>query len=562
MQRSSTSKARDSSRENIGSGRSSPEHPVLAVDRGVGSGSPSEILLTGQNFVLELLAKGAALESVLAELVRTMERCSPGMLCSVLLYDPMTKCLRHGAAPSLAAGYNQAIDGISIGPAVGSCGTAVYHCKRVIVEDIANDPLWVNFRAIALEYNYRACWSQPVLSSTGHVLGTFAMYYDSPRGPTEEEIELIERAAYLAGIAIERTRSDDAVRENEERFRQLAETVRLIPWEANPDTFQFTYVGPQAVEILGYPVEAWYREGFWVNHLHTADREWALNFCRDHSKTDNDHDFEYRMLAADGHTVWLHDVVRVMRRDNQNVLRGFMIDVSDRKRAEESLRQTDRLASLGTLAAGVAHEINNPLGAILLASQRALSIKDKPNKEARLEELLTLIRDDAERCGRIVTGVLKFSRQGLHDRTPTSINDVITTAVDLIRIYAQERKANVSVELSSKVTPISMNPVEMEQVFVNLIRNAIEAESEGVSVTIRTRRAGDLILVSVRDNGRGITSEQKAHLFDPFFTTRQHDGGTGLGLSIVHGIVAMHGGSIEVKSKPDQGTTVHVRLPV
>ncbi len=562
MQRRSTSKTRGSSREDIGSGRASPAQHVWTADRNGGSDSRSEILLAGQSFVLELLAKGAGLETVLTELVRTIERCSPGMLCSVLLYDSVTKCLRQGAAPSLPAEYNAAVDGISIGPAVGSCGTAAFNRKRVVVEDIANDFLWVDFRAIALEHNLKACWSQPVLSSAGEVLGTFAMYYDSPRGPTEEETELIERAAYLAGIAIERTRSDDAVRENEERFRQLAESVRLIPWEANPETFRFTYVGPQAVEILGYPVEAWYEEGFWVSHIHAADREWAVDFCRHQSRAEVHHDFEYRMMAADGRTVWLHDVVRVSRRDDQSVLRGFMIDVSDRKSAEESLRQADRLASLGTLAAGVAHEINNPLGAILLASQGALSIKDKPKQVARLEELLTLIRDDAERCGRIVSGVLKFSRQGSNDRAPTNLNDVVTTAVDLTRMYVQERKADVSVELSSKVTPISMNTVEMEQVLVNLIRNAIEAESKGVSVAIRTWRAGDSILVSVRDNGRGMTSEQKAHLFDPFFTTRQRDGGTGLGLSIVHGIVAMHGGSIEVKSKPDQGTTVQVRLPI
>ena len=562
MQRRLASKARGSSLEDIGSGRASPIQHVWVADRNGGSDSRTEILLAGQSFVLELLAKGAGLDTVLTELVRTIERCSPGMLCSVLLYDSSTKCLRHGAAPSLPAEYNAAVDGISIGPAAGSCGTAAYNRKRVVVEDIANDFLWVDFRTIALKCNLKACWSQPVLSSAGNVLGTFAMYYDSSRGPTEEEIELIERAAYLAGIAIERTRSDDTVRENEERFRQLAETVRLIPWEADPETFRFTYVGPQAVEILGYPVEAWYQEGFWVNRLHAADREWAVNFCREQSKTDNHHEFEYRMVAADGRTVWLHDVVRVTRRDDQNVLRGFMIDVSDRKRAEESLRQADRLASLGTLAAGVAHEINNPLGANLLASQGALSIKDKQKDKARLEELLTLIRDDAERCGRIVSGVLKFSRQGSNDRAPTNINDVVTTAVDLTRMYAQERKADVSVELSSKVTPIAMNIIEMEQVLVNLIRNAIEADSKGVSVSIRTRRSGDSILVSVRDDGRGITSEQQAHLFDPFFTTRQREGGTGLGLSIVHGIVAMHGGSIEVKSKPDQGTTVHVRLPV
>ena len=562
MQRRSASKARETSRKHIDSGRASQTQKVWAADRDGGSGSRSEILLAGQSFVLELLAKGAGLETVLTELVHTIERCSPGMLCSVLLYDSATRCLRQGAAPSLPAEYNTAVDGVAVGPAVGSCGTAAFNRKRVVVKDIATDLLWVDFRAIALKHGLKACWSQPVLSSSGDVLGTFAMYYSSPRGPTEEEVELIERAAYLAGIAIERTQSDDAVRENEERFRQLAESVRLIPWEANPDTFQFTYVGPQAAEILGYPVEAWYEEGFWVDHLHVGDRDWAVEFCRRESRTENHHDFEYRMTAADGHTVWLHDVVRVSRRGDQIALRGFMIDVSDRKRAEESLRQSDRLASLGTLAAGIAHEINNPLGAILLASEGALAIRDKQKEAARLDDLLTLIRDDAERCGRIVTGVLKFSRQGSNDRSPTNINDVVQTAVDLTRAYAQERKAEIRVELSSKVTPISMNTVEMEQVMVNLIRNAIEADSEGASVAIRTRRSGDSILVSVRDDGRGITDEQKAHLFDPFFTTRQRDGGTGLGLSIVHGIVAMHGGSIEVKSKPDQGTTVHVRLPI
>ncbi|MCH8966133.1 MAG: GAF domain-containing protein, partial [Planctomycetes bacterium] len=228
MQRRPTSKTRGSSREGIGSGGASPVQRVWDADRNGGSASRSEILLAGQSLVLELLAKGAGLETVLTELVRTIERCSPDMLCSVLLYDSASRCLRQGAAPSLPAEYNAAVDGVSIGPAAGSCGTAAYNRKRVVVEDISNDLLWADYRAIALEHNLKACWSQPVLSSAGDVLGTFAMYYDSPRGPTEEEIELIERAAYLAGIAIERTRSDDTVRENEERFRQLAETVRRI----------------------------------------------------------------------------------------------------------------------------------------------------------------------------------------------------------------------------------------------------------------------------------------------------------------------------------------------
>ena len=562
MTRRTTSKARGHSRESNDPGDAFPSQQIWTADRDQVSSSRSELLLAGQSFVLELLAKGAGLETVLTELARTIERCSPGMLCSVLIYDSATKCLRHGAAPSLPAAYNAIIDGISIGPAVGSCGTAAYNRERIVVEDIASDSLWVDFRDLALKHNLCACWSQPVLTASGDVLGTFAMYYDSPRGPTADEIELIERAAYVAGIAIERTRSDETVRENEERFRQLAETVRLIPWEGDASSFRFTYVGPQAVEILGYPVEAWYEDDFWVDHVHAADREWAVNYCREHGKTDTHYDFEYRMITADGHTVWLHDVVHVSGRDDQSTLRGFMIDVSDRKRAEESLRQTDRLASLGTLAAGIAHEINNPLGAILLASESAMSIRDRKGKGKQLEELLRLIHDDTERCGRIVGGVLKFSRHGSDDRTPNQVNDVVASAVELTRMYALENKATVNVDLSPKVAQVSMNTVEMEQVLVNLIRNAIEAESTGVTVTIRTSQDGTSALVSVHDDGRGMTGEQTAHLFDPFYTTRQRDGGTGLGLSIVHGIVAMHGGSIDVQSKLDRGTTVSVRLPV
>lgn len=561
MPRRSTSKTRGRSQDSAGSKHVSEAQQFRASECSQIAPSRGEILLAGQSHVLELLAKGAGLETVLAELALTIERCSPGMLCSVLVYDSNAKCLRHGAAPSLPASYNAAVDGVAIGPAAGSCGTAAYNRKRIIVEDISSDLLWVDFRAIALENNLRACWSQPVLSAAGDVLGTFAMYYETPRGPTAEEIELIERAAYLAGIAIERTVSDKIVRDNEERFRQLTETVRLIPWEANPKTFQFTYVGPQAVEILGYPIDAWYEDRFWLNHLHPDDREWAEDFCRKHSKTDNHHDFEYRMMAADGRTVWLHDIVRVTRREGRRVLRGFMIDVSDRKRAEESLRQADRLASLGTFAAGIAHEINNPLGAILLASEGALAINEKQVGDEKLEVLLRLIHHDTERCGRIVGGVLKFSRHGSNDHNPHLINDVILSAVELTRSYAQDKRAIVNVDLSPSISPVRVNMLEMEQVLVNLIRNAIEAESSGVTVTIRTWEKGRSIHFSVHDDGAGITAEEASHLFDPFYTTRQRDGGTGLGLSIVHGIVAMHGGRIDVESHVDQGTTVHVRLP-
>ncbi len=165
----------------------------------------------GQTRVLRLLAAGASLEEVLTALVSTVEEQTPGMRCSVLLLDADGRRLRHGVAPSLPADYCAAIDGLVIGPAVGSCGTAAHSGQRVIVADTAVDPRWAEFRLLALRHGLRACWSEPLLSAEGKVLGTLAMYYREPRTPMPAEIELIVAAAQLAAVAIERKRAEEEV---------------------------------------------------------------------------------------------------------------------------------------------------------------------------------------------------------------------------------------------------------------------------------------------------------------------------------------------------------------
>ncbi|TFH20167.1 MAG: PAS domain S-box protein [Myxococcales bacterium] len=128
-------------------------------------------------------------------------------------------------------------------------------------------------------------------------------------------------------------------KQENERFRKLAERVRLIPWEADACTWRFTYVGPQAADILGYPPQNWYDPSFWVEHIHPDDRIWTIDFCELHSAVDDDYEFEYRMLAADGRIVWLHDIVNVVRDSSgPQLLRGMMIDITERKQAEEAQR--------------------------------------------------------------------------------------------------------------------------------------------------------------------------------------------------------------------------------
>jgi PAS domain S-box-containing protein len=161
---------------------------------------------------LELLAAGAPLADVLGKIVLLIEEVEPNALASVRLLDSAGKHLRHGAAPSLPVEYNRALDGAAIGPRAGSCGTAAYTKQPVLVANIETDPLWIGYRHLVEPHGLKACSSFPILTSEGNVLGTFAVYYREPRAPTPTAIELIERAAHIAGIAIERRNLDDQLR--------------------------------------------------------------------------------------------------------------------------------------------------------------------------------------------------------------------------------------------------------------------------------------------------------------------------------------------------------------
>jgi len=181
----------------------------------------SEALRTAQNHVLELAIQHKPLEQTFEALIRTVEEWSTtGVLGSILILDQDGRHLRHGAAPSLPDAYNRAIDGIEIGPQVGSCGTAAFTRQPVFVADIAADPLWADFRDLGLSHDLRACWSVPILTGSGEVLGTFAMYHREPRRPTDNDLQLVQVITRTAALIINRERAE-AERKRIERHQQL-----------------------------------------------------------------------------------------------------------------------------------------------------------------------------------------------------------------------------------------------------------------------------------------------------------------------------------------------------
>ncbi|MCK6484031.1 MAG: PAS domain S-box protein [Phycisphaerae bacterium] len=227
--------------------------------------------------------------------------------------------------------------------------------------------------------------------------------------------------------------------------------------------------------------------------------------------------------------------------------------------SQQQLRQSERLASIGTLAAGIAHEINNPLGLILL---RLDDIRHSLNDASAVESCLEAVAEDVNRCARIVKGVLRFARRESSEKWASDLNRIVRSAVELTGDYVREHGVRLELTLTDDLPPILGNDTELEQVVVNLLQNAVHACAGEGRITVQTRRDTADVVLMVCDDGCGMSPEHRARAFDPFFTTRFDQGGTGLGLSTCHGIVTDHGGSIDIDSQHRRGTMVTVRLPI
>jgi len=500
-------------------------------------------------------------------------------------------------------------------------------------------------------------------------IGMLAVVANKETEYTEEDAEQIRTFVANAQIVLERRQDEEALRQSQQNYEALVGSVDGIVWEADARTLQFSFVSKQAERLLGYPVERWLTEStFWKDHIHPDDRERAISFYANATAEKRTHEFEYRMIAADGRTVWLRDIVSVVVENGQPVkLRGIMVDITERKKAEEELARlasfpelnphsivemdiagvvtylnpaareqfpdlltagpehpilkdlisavttlqsqgkkylvrqtevgnrvyeqhisyipeskrirsyiediserkkmeeqliiTDRLASVGELTSGIAHELNNPLTGIIGFSELLLS-KDVPED---IKEDLRVINKEAQRTAGIVKNLLTFARKHPPAKEPVNINKIIQ---EVLKLRAYEQKVH-NIEVNTQFDPdlpeITADGFQLQQVFLNIIINAeyfmIEAHGRG-TLTITTERVDDIVRASFADDGPGIAEENLEHLFDPFFTTKEVGKGTGLGLSICHGIITEHGGRIYAESKLGKGATFVIELPV
>ncbi len=519
----------------------------------------AEELAAGQKAILEMMVTGMPLPDILSQICLMMEARSPGMTCSILLLEGTR--LHLGAAPHLPEGYNQAIDGLEIGSSVGSCGTAAFRKEPVFVTDIPTDPLWADYRKLAKTYGFRACWSTPIVSSRerGMVLGTFAMYYRESRSPKEEDHRLIEMATNLAGIAIERKRGEEALKRERDFIAAVLQTAGalVVVLDTEGRIVRFNRACEQA---SGYRFEEVKGQRVWDFLLVPEEMEGVKAAFEDLWTKGLPNTHENFWVRKDGERrriVWSNTVILNLRGSVEHVI-ATGLDVTEVKQMQEQLRRTERLAELGTLASGMAHEIGTPMNVI---QGRAEYLLQRTTEEPIKKGLATIIAQ-VERITKIMNQLLTFARRRPIERKPMDLKKTIADCLDIVQERLKQHRVEVETSYAEPLPLVHADPDQMSQVLLNLVLNAIQAMPEGGRLSLALEPEGPGMKLSVADTGSGMPAETLNKIFDPFFTTKDVGAGTGLGLTVVHGIVEDHGGAIHVYSVPGRGTTFTIHLPI
>ena len=540
----------------------------------VAVGAPFEI----QRRVLELIATGQPLDRVLTELVLGMEAEHPGMRGSLLLLTPEQR-FKTGAAPHLPSEYQELVEQlVEVGPSAGSCGTACYRRARVVSRDIATDPLWRDYTEIAARFSLAACWSEPIFSRDGSVLGSFAMYFAEPRLPTVRELESIGVASRLAAIAVDRARADTALRQNEERLSLALAASKMSTWDWDIRTNRVTC--SEGIDALFGVLPGTVRNDFagYIKLVSSEDQgPVRASLDRVLRGDAQDHFVEHRVTWPDGSVHWLECRGQLYRGKDGAPARlvGTLADISERKRTETALheseaqlRQAQKLEAIGRLAGGVAHDFNNLLTAI--GGYSSLALLELP-QDHPLREYLEEIQRAGERGASLTKQLLAAGRKQVLTPRLLDLNELIDNLTSLLRRVIGE---DVELEWTrgAGAAVVLADPGQVEQVIMNLALNARDAMLQGGTLSISSSvvemapgdlraPAGSFVLLRVADTGLGMDHDTMTHMFEPFFTTKDAGKGTGLGLATVYGIIQQLSGSIRAESVPGRGTQFDIYLP-
>lgn len=537
---------------------------LSAVESGVFS---SESMLN----ILKLIFAGAPLNEVLSIVVRLIEAQGDGMVNTIFLLDSDGKHIYCAAAPSIP-GFIPAIGRIPVGPKGASCGTAIYRRQPVYVADIMADPLWDDFRHVVAPFGFRAVWARPLVSSEGQVLGTFASYYRDVRSPSSTDLQLIDNASHIAGIAIERHRYQEELARSE---AFLAEAQRLSStgsfcWKTAADEITWS---DEVYRIFEFDRDAPVTLERWASRIHPEDRAEFTEHIARLRESGGGVVYEYRLAMPDGSVKYLHCVAHGKRQDHDHwEFVGAIQDLTQRRLSEQALSKVQselahvaRVMSLGLLTASIAHEVNQPLSGVITNASTGLRMlaTDPPNVDGARETLRRTLRD-GNRASEVITRLRALFAKTDVATESVDLNEATREVVALSLSNLRRDHVTLRLDLADDLPSVTGDRVQLQQVILNLILNAADAMStiddRPRELVIKTGHdQGDHVRVTVQDSGVGLASHDLDRLFEAFYTTKGD--GMGMGLSVSRSIIESHCGRMWAAPNDGPGATFAFCLP-
>ncbi|WP_409526462.1 GAF domain-containing hybrid sensor histidine kinase/response regulator [Nitrincola sp. MINF-07-Sa-05] len=530
--------------------------------------------------ILEQITTGASLTTVLESIIQAIETLAHPAIASIVFLDETGQHLRHGIAPHLPEEYNDAIDGLEIGPNEGSCGAALSRGEQVIVNDINTDPLWTKYRQIALQYGLRACWSTPVKDTKNRVLASFALYYKEPRTPTHDDLQLIERFTHLVAIAIERIRSNNSLQQSQERLQERLKELKCLYQVLNLTADQRRSVSDICSDLIDILPPSLKHGDAAVARI---ELDGVLYHCKHWSppvaslKSAVFSDNKKAGFIELGYTKLVHtrDQEASFLSEEKKMLEAVSSHVSrmlDNRHMAIKLTQSERLKAIGQLTGGVAHDFNNLL-TVILGNAELLS--ERLSSDDDLHSLAKMTKLAAEKAAELTHRLLAFARQQSLAPEITDIHTLIEGMESLIRRTLGE---NINIEIKSDpdLWVALIDPSQLESAVLNLCINARDAMPEGGRLTIELSNVelddvvtawseevapGEYIQLTVSDTGTGMPPDIAKRAFEPFFTTKDPGKGSGLGLSMVYGFTRQSSGHAQLYSEPGIGSCIKLYLP-
>jgi PAS domain S-box-containing protein len=534
----------------------------------------AEALLAGEKRLLEMVASGSPLPIVLDALCSLVDSTAAGCFSSVLLVDSTSTKIAYAAAPGLPASYKEFLKGRPVTCTEGPCGTALVLNTQVIVPDVEFDTRWEpdGFPAVALSYGIKSCWSSPVRSLTGELLGTFTITRRETGSPTAFHQALIEQFTHIASIAIGRTRSEEALKRNEALLKEAQRISSTGSFSWRVATNEITW-SEEAYRMYGLdPEEPATLEAI-LSRTHPEDVHLSREIIERARSGVEDFDFERRLVMPDQSIKYLHVLAHGIRNeDGELELFGTLHDITSRRLTEEALAKARselarvaRVTSLGTLTASIAHEINQPLSGIITNASTCLRMlnAEPPNIAGARETARRTIRD-GDRASEVITRLRTLFAKKTSTSEFVDLNDATREVIALMMSELRRNRVIVKEELADDLPTIMGDRVQLQQVILNLLLNASEAmnsiDDRPRQVVIKTERVeGDRVRLSVQDVGVGFESQALGKIFEAFYTTKS--GGMGIGLSVSRSIIESHSGCLWASANDGPGSTFSFSLP-